>query len=140
MPLIEGTPDDVDNNGVVLRLNWKEISFLLTADIRQETEYYLIAQRANLRSTVLKVAHHGSRTSTSLAFLAVSSPQVTVITSGADNRFGLPNSEVVDRLNEKVGVDRLYQTSRHGTVEFITDGNRLWVKVRQPSFQQELKN
>ncbi|OGO59763.1 MAG: hypothetical protein A2025_00015 [Chloroflexi bacterium RBG_19FT_COMBO_47_15] len=113
---------------MVLRLSWNKVSFLLTADIGREAEWYLIAQRANLKSTVLKVAHHGSQTSTSPQFLAVVNPEVAAISVGASNRFGLPNGEVLDRLTEQVGSDRVYLTSIHGTIEFVTDGNRLWVK------------
>lgn len=129
-PLLQGTCDDIDNNGLVLRLSWNEVSFLLTADIGQEAEWYLIAQRANLKSTVLKVAHHGSRTSTSPQFLAVVDPEVAAISVGSDNRFGLPHGEVVDRLTTQLGSDRVYLTSEHGTIEFTTDGDRLWVKTR----------
>jgi competence protein ComEC len=128
LPLLRGTLDDIDNNGTVLRLSWNEISFLFTADIGCEAEWHLIAQRANIKSTVLKVAHHGSQTSTSPEFLAVANPELAAISVGTNNRFGLPDSQVVDRLTERVGSDRLYMTSTHGTIEFITDGNRLWVK------------
>jgi competence protein ComEC len=127
-PLLQDTSDDIDNNGMVLRLSWNEVSFLFTADIGREAEWYLIAQRANLKTTVLKVAHHGSQTSTSPEFLAVVNPEVAAISVGANNRFGLPYSEVVDRLIEQVGSDRVYLTSTHGTIEFVTDGDRLWVK------------
>lgn len=127
-PLFQGSSDDVDNNGVVLRLSWNRISFLFTADIREEAEWHLIAQRANLRSTVLKVAHHGSRTSTSPAFLAVADPEIAVISAGINNRFGLPNTEVINRLTGQLGDDRVYLTPEHGTIEFTTDGERLWVK------------
>jgi len=129
-PSLQGTSDDVDNNGVVLRLSWNEVSFLFTADIGLEAEWHLIARRANLNSTVLKVAHHGSQTSTSPQFLAVVAPDIAVISVGADNRFGLPHDEVVDRLTERLGSDRVYLTSEHGTIEFVTDGDRLWVKTR----------
>jgi competence protein ComEC len=133
-PLLQDTSDDIDNNGMVLRLSWNEISFLFTADISREAEWHLVAQRANLKSTVLKVAHHGSQTSTSPEFLAVVSPEVATISVGANNRFGLPDNEVVDRLTEQVGNDNLYLTSTHGTIEFITDGNKLWVKYdKQPA-------
>jgi competence protein ComEC len=128
--LLQNTTDDVDNNGVVLRLSWNEISFLFTADIRQDAEQYLIAHRTNLRSTILKVGHHGSQTSTSPEFLAVVDPEVAVVSVGADNRFGLPDAEVVDRLTERLGNNRVYLTSADGTIEFITDGNKLWVKTR----------
>ena len=53
--LWEGTSDDVDNNGVVLRLSWGQVSFLFTADIREDVEFELIGQRANLKSAVLKM-------------------------------------------------------------------------------------
>ena len=126
--LFEGTSDDVDNSGVVLRLTWGKVSFLLTADIRQEAELELIKQRANLRSTVLKVAHHGSKTSTYPQFLAAADPEIAVISVGADNRFGHPSPEVVNRLIDRLGEDKVYRTDRDGTIEFITDGERLWIR------------
>ena len=128
-PSLQNTSDDIDNNGMVLRLSWNEISFLFTADIGREAEWYLVAQRANLKSTALKVAHHGSQTSTSPEFLTVVNPEAAAISVGTNNRFGLPYSEAVDRLTGRLGNDRLYLTSTHGTIEFITDGNRLWVKL-----------
>ena len=127
--LFEGTSHDVDNNGVVLRLIWGKVSFLFTADIRKEAEFELIRQRANLRSTVLKVAHHGSKTSTSPQFLAAVNPEVAVISAGADNPFGHPSPEVVERLIASLGEDNVYRTDEDGTMEFITDGERLWVWV-----------
>jgi competence protein ComEC len=125
--LFEGTDADVDNNGVVLRLSWGEVSFLFTADIRQEAEFELIGQRANLKSTVLKVAHHGSKTSTTLQFLAAVDPEIAVISAGADNPFGHPTPEVVGRLVDRLGDDKVYRTDENGTIELITDGERLWV-------------
>ncbi|MFW6105281.1 MAG: DNA internalization-related competence protein ComEC/Rec2 [Chloroflexota bacterium] len=125
--LFEGTSHDVDNNGLVLRLSWGSVSFLFTADIREEAEFELIGQRANLKSTVLKVAHHGSETSTTSHFLAAVDPEVAVICVGADNPFGHPGSEVVDRLIDSLGKDNVYRTAEDGTIELITDGERLWV-------------
>jgi competence protein ComEC len=127
--LWEGTSDDVDNNGVVLRLSWGQVSFLLTADIREEAEFELIGQRANLRSTVLKVAHHGSDTSTSQQFLAAVAPELAIVSVGANNTFGHPSSEIRGRLIERLGEDNVYRTDEDGTIEFITDGERLWVKT-----------
>jgi competence protein ComEC len=126
--LFEETSHDVDNNGVVLRLTWGKVSFLFTADIREEAEFELIGQRANLKSTVLKIAHHGSSTSTSQQFLAAVDPEVTVICVGADNPFGHPSPDVMNRLIDRLGDNNVYRTDEDGTVEFITDGERLWVK------------
>jgi competence protein ComEC len=126
--LYEGTSHDVDNNGVVLKLSWDKVGFLFTADIREEVEFELIGQRANLKSTVLKVAHHGSKTSTTSQFLAAVDPEVAVISVGADNTFGHPSPEVVERLIDRVGEDNVYRTDEDGTIELITDGERLWLR------------
>jgi len=117
----------IDNNSVVSRLVYGDVSVLLTADIFEETERYLLDTRFALSSTVLKVAHHGSDSSSCLEFLSVVKPQVAVISVGADNLFGHPSPNVVDRL----GATHLYRTDVQGTVEFITDGKRLWVKTER---------
>jgi len=129
IPPLTGTESDIDNNGMVLRLKMGEVSFLLTADIMWEAEFELIARRASLTSTVLKVAHHGSATSTTAEFLAVVTPELAVISVGEGNPFGHPSAEVVDRLKQKLGQENIYRTDEHATIELITDGERLWVKV-----------
>jgi competence protein ComEC len=127
--LWEGTSDDVDNNGMVLRLSWDKISFLFTADIREEIEFELVGQRVHLSSTVLKVAHHGSDTSTSQQFLSVVDSEVAVICVGANNSFGHPSPEAVERLANTLGEDNIYRTDEDGTIEFVTDGETLWVET-----------
>ena len=130
-PPLTDTYSDIDNNGVVLHIVMGEVSFLLTADAMWEAEFELIAHRANLSSTVLKVAHHGSDTSTTPQFLAVVDPKLAVISVGEDNTFGHPRDEVMGRLTEKVGSENIYRTDEDGTIEFITDGERLWVKTEK---------
>jgi len=78
---------------------------------------------------VLKVAHHGSDTSTTPEFLAVVNPQLAVISVGADNKFGHPSDEVRERLGEKLDLENIFRTDEQGTIEFVTDGERLWVKT-----------
>ena len=126
-PPLSATDSDVDNNAAVLRLSLGEVSFLLTADMMWEAELELVYNRANLRNTVLKVAHHGSNTSTTPEFLAVARPELAVISVGADNEYGHPTEEVLRRLEDAVGEENIYRTDEDGTVEFITDGDRLWV-------------
>ncbi|MFC1931828.1 DNA internalization-related competence protein ComEC/Rec2 [Chloroflexota bacterium] len=128
IPNITGTESDIDNNGAVLRLSKNNVSFLLAADIRRKAEFHLITDRVGLKSTVLKIAHHGSDTSTTPEFLSVVNPQVAIICVGADNQFGHPKDEVLARLQAKLDPENIYRTDRHGTVEFITNGERLWVK------------
>jgi len=129
--LLTGTESDVDNNGIALRISWSKVSFLLMADIMWETEFELLTRRANLSSTVLKVGHHGSNTSTTPEFLATVDPEVAVISVGKDNPYGHPSDEVIARLTEEVGSANIYYTSECGTIEFITDGEKLWVKTEE---------
>jgi competence protein ComEC len=63
----------------------------------------------------------------------VVNPQVAVICCGADNRFGHPGDEVVSRLELRLGGGNIYRTDEHGTIEFTTDGERLWVEVLKAS-------
>jgi competence protein ComEC len=125
-----GFDDDssiIDNSAVVLRLVYGDFSVLLTSDIFTEAEQSLLDSRFCLDSTVLKIAHHGSDTSTCPEFLAEVDPQVAVISVGADNTFGHPSPDVLERLS----TCRLYRTDQCGTIELITDGHKLWVKTEQ---------
>ena len=131
IPHLADTESNIDNNGVVLRLSMGKLSFLLTADITWEAEFELTRRRADLSSTVLKVAHHGSDTSTGPEFLAVVNPQLAVISAGKDNPFGHPSDEVMDRLKEKLATEKIYRTDEQGTIEFTTNGERLWVEVEK---------
>ena len=120
------TPDLRNNSGIVLRVSYGEVSFLLPADIHRHTEQALVASGTPLGATVLKAAHHGSATSSSQAFLDAVAPEVVVVSAGADNKFGHPAPEVVERLVDAVGDGNVYVTAEHGRVRFTTDGERLW--------------
>jgi competence protein ComEC len=119
------------DNGIVLKLSDEKISFLLTSDISADAEHDLITQRADVSCTVLKVAHHGSNDSSTAAFLAVADPKLAVISVGADNTFGHPGADTLQRLADVVGANNIYRTDKNGTVECITDGTRLWVKTER---------
>ncbi len=121
--------EDMDDNGIVMRLTHDRISFLFMADVGQPTEENLISRRADLSCSVLKVGHHGSSTSSTAGFLNAARPQIAVISVGADNTFGHPSTEVLNRLGEYLGPEnRVYRTDENGTIEFTTDGEHLWVK------------
>ncbi|MBU1878748.1 MAG: MBL fold metallo-hydrolase, partial [Chloroflexi bacterium] len=96
--LLTGTDSDANNNSVVTRLTWGEVSFLFAGDIEEEGEAVLLRTGAPLQSTVLKAPHHGSQTSLSAAFLAAVDPRVAVISCGADNPFGHPHASTLDKL------------------------------------------
>ena len=128
---VRGTESDVDNASVVLRLVYGEVSVLLTGDIFAAAERGMLESGAVLESDVLKVPHHGSDSSSTGAFLDAVSPAAAVISVGEGNRFGHPSADVVGRLREFVGEGGLYMTSEQGTVEFVTDGERLWVRTER---------
>jgi competence protein ComEC len=130
-PHLTDTESDIDNNGVVLRVEMGELSFLLTADVMQETELELIAHRVGLTSTVLKVAHHGSDTSTCQEFLEVVEPRLAIISVGEGNPFGHPSSEMLGRLKQELGEKNIYRTDENGTIDFTTDGQKLWVRLER---------
>ena len=127
-PPMEG-PLQVNNASVGLRLVFGEVSFLLTGDMYAAAERAALGRGETLDSDVLKVAHHGSRTSSSASFLRAVSPVAAVVSAGEDNRHGHPHAEVVGRLLRHVPEEMLFLTSTAGTVEFETDGKRLTVKT-----------
>ena len=128
---IGGSVADQNNNGVVLRLVHGKVSFLLAADIEATAENSLARGALKLDSSVLKVAHHGSLTSSIPGFLRRVNPLAAVVSVGSANRFGHPNQEVLNNLSNVLGIGPVYRTDRNGTVEFITDGELLWVKTER---------
>ena len=129
--LLRGTESDADNASLVLRLVYGKVSALLTGDIFTAAERALLEGGAALESDVLKVPHHGSDSSSTPDFLNAVRPSVAVILVGADNRFGHPDPDVARRLRGFVGEGGLYMTSDRGTVDFLTDGETLWVRTER---------
>ena len=125
--LLESTPSDVDNNSVVLRVSYGQVSFLLTGDVHALAETFLVETGAGLESTVLKAGHHGSRTSSSEPFLDAVRPLAVVTTSDEERTFGHPHPETLAALGQRVPAGALFDTGLQGEVRFETDGRRLWV-------------
>jgi competence protein ComEC len=105
----------------VLRATFGGVSFLLTGDLEAGGEALLGPRPAN----VLKVGHHGSRTSSSAALLAATRPRLAVASLGSGNHFGHPHPEVVRRLSE--GGAHVLRTDRDGTIDVATDGTSVAV-------------
>lgn len=116
-------PADVDPNdtSIVLKLTYGDVSFLFTGDLMGWGERRLVDSGRDIHATVLKVAHHGSKTSSSAEFLEAVRPRVAVMSLGRYNAYGMPDAEVVDRL-ERAGV-KIYRTDLHGAVTISTDGH-----------------
>ncbi len=116
----------------VLSLEWKNIAFLFTGDITAQVEDYLTNQQntgQKLKATVMKVPHHGSRSSSTAALLKAVNPALAVTSCGRRNIYGFPAREVVSRFKEH--YIQLYRTDLDGAVQFKTDGQELsWKTAR----------
>jgi competence protein ComEC len=108
---------------VVDKLIYGKNSFLFTGDIDAKDEKELVNSKENISSTVLKVAHHGSKYSSSELFLHAVNPEFAVIEVGKDNSYGHPTPETLQRL-EKFGI-KVLRTDKNGDVNFVSDGNNI---------------
>lgn len=119
--------DDPNNNSVVLKITYKKISFLFTGDIEVDAEDFLIGRyKYDLESNILKVPHHGSKTSSTDDFLEVVNPEVAVIQCGRSNRFRHPHPSVVRKYKDS--DCELYRNDTDGTVIIKTDGKTFSVQ------------
>lgn len=116
----EGAERDKNNSSMVFRLTYGKSATLFTGDIGADTEERLMAVPEKLCCSVLKVAHHGSRHSTSPAFLAAAAPQVALISAGRGNSFGLPAGETLARLRQR--RIEVYRTDLDQTIRIESDG------------------
>jgi competence protein ComEC len=122
--------DDTDapsdnNHSVVLRITYGSRSFLLTGDIERQAEADMLPNNAVLDSDVVKVPHHGSRTSSTPAFVASTHPQYAVISVGRHSPFGHPHADVVQRWQDS--NVRVLTTGENGMISVSTNGTDLSV-------------
>lgn len=114
--------ENANDESLVLRITSGNFSVLLTGDISEKVERILGARAADLRCTILKVAHHGSRYSSSVSFLKAASPTIAVISAGYGNSFHLPARQTLDRLS-RLGI-KTYRTDLDGAIRIIFDVTR----------------
>ncbi len=117
--------DDTNNASIVIKLTYGSTSFLLTGDAELQANKAILDHGFDVRSTVLKLGHHGSRTSTNEDWLQHVQPQLGVISVGKDNSFGHPHPEVIDALN-KLQIPYV-RTDEHGTITVTSDGAAIHV-------------
>jgi len=112
--------DSPNNCSIIAKVSYGRESFLFTGDAEEEAEHEAMSRGYNLKSTILKVGHHGSRTSTNPGFLARVSPREAVICVGKDNYYGHPKPEILRRLKSR-GI-KIYRTDQDGTVLYLSNG------------------
>jgi competence protein ComEC len=116
-----------NDDSLVMRLTDGSQSLLLAGDIERPSERSILEDGQTVGVSFLKVAHHGSKTSTTEAFLAAAHPAFAAISVGRDNSFGHPSPEVIERL--KAAGARVYRTDRDGAITAVTDGSSLRVNA-----------
>ena len=118
----------INNNAIVMKLRYNKFSMLFTGDIEEIAEKEIVSIYENtdiLKSSILKIAHHGSKTSTTEEFLKLVDSRIALIGVGKNNLFGHPSDEIIKRL-EEINV-KVYRTDLNGEIEIIVNnkGNYL---------------
>ncbi|MEK5428802.1 MBL fold metallo-hydrolase [Cytobacillus sp. FSL R7-0680] len=112
--------EDLNNSSIGMKITYKEQSFLFTGDAETSAENEMLAS-GNIEADIFKIAHHGSDTSNSEAFIEAIHPEIAIYSAGADNSYGHPNQEVLNRL-QQMNID-VYGTIENGTVIIQSDGH-----------------
>ncbi|HLY20659.1 MAG TPA: ComEC/Rec2 family competence protein [Bryobacteraceae bacterium] len=128
-PAVDYLPKDAphNNDSLAFRLTFGRHSFLLCGDIERQIEAELVAEGLVHRTDVLKVAHHGSRTSSTPAFLDLALPTFAVISAGFENSYGHPHPDVIERIEDRHAG--LLRTDLDGLITVRSDGRRLELEV-----------
>lgn len=124
--------DDLNDSSIVLKVDYGTTSFLLTGDAEGKSESEILASGININSTVLKVGHHGSDSSTTDEFLNKVNPKFAVISVGEGNSYGHPKQSVLNKLQSR--NIPVYRTDENGTIVAISDGNNVTFNTNQGSY------
>ena len=119
-----------NNDSVVLRFNFGEKRILFTGDVEKEAELAMLSEGLDLRSDMVKVAHHGSKTSSVEQLVEATRPEIAIISVGRSSIFGHPNKDVVERW--RAGGAQVMTTGEKGTISVVTDGRELGMSTFLP--------
>jgi len=122
-PAVGFAGSNLNDASVILRLDHGDTSFIFTGDAEAGSERSMVASGQDLRADVIKIGHHGSRTSTTEALLDSVAPMAAVISVGGNNRFGHPHEDVLERLTSRDIA--IYRTDEMGTIIMATNGERV---------------
>ncbi len=121
--------EDTNDTSIVLKIEYGDTSFLFTGDAERETEQIILDSGVDIESTVLKVGHHGSTTSTTYPFLREIMPKYAIISAGVGNKYGHPNEETLSRLHD-AGA-KVFRTDLQGEVVVTSNGKEVTVIVER---------
>ncbi len=124
---------DANETSVVIRVSFGAVAFMLTGDAEASEEQWLVRHAAKLGADVLKLGHHGSKTSSSAPFLDAVSPVLGIVSVGADNTYGHPSPETIQAFAQR--RIPLLRTDREGGIVVSTDGRMITVRTRRDEYQ-----
>jgi competence protein ComEC len=117
---------DINNSSLVIRLTYRDVNVVFPGDIEEEGEGELLMGGIDIKASILKVPHHGSRTSSTEEFIKAVKPGIAIISIGFNNPFGFPHKEIIDRYRDIGAV--VYRTDTEGAVHVKTDGRKIEVE------------
>jgi len=120
--------EDENDSSIVIKVTYINNRFLFTGDISSLSEKEMLAYGVDPDADVIKIAHHGASTSNSVEFLQAVSPDYAVISVGANNGYGLPSTEVNERLAD-LGI-KVFRTDLDGTIVFLGNGQRIAARTK----------
>lgn len=132
-----GNYDDANEYSIVIKITYKNNSFLFTGDASSISEKEMLSKGYDLKSDVLKVGHHGSRSSTTTEFLKTVNPKYAVVSCGKDNDYGHPTETVINRL-KKASIP-VYRTDESGTIVAKSNGTDITFNVQPGSYKPGTK-
>ncbi len=116
--LVGKTPADSNAASISTRLLFGETAVILTGDLDINSEQEILQTPQNLSAQILKLGHHGSRTSNSPEFLAAVNPNIVIVSASEENKFGHPHTEVLERVKDL----QILETAKEGSVKLVSDG------------------
>lgn len=135
-PIKDKVYENNNEFSIAFRLIYKNSSFLFMADSEKENENDILSENINVQSDVIKLGHHGSKTSSSMEFLNSVNPKLAIISSGKDNKFNHPHKEVIDILNE-LEIPYL-DTKDKGDIVIKSDGEKIILSENKKSILKTL--
>lgn len=124
--------EDINNSSIVLKIEYKDTSFLLTGDAEDVSEREMINSGISLKADVLKIGHHGSSSSTTSEFLIKVNPKYALLSVGKDNTYNHPNEDIMNRL-KKANIP-VYRTDESGTIIVTSNGKEISFNTQAGSY------
>ena len=115
--------NNINNYSIILKVNYGQNSILMTGDAEKQIEKKLLQTSENLKATILKIGHHGSKNATTNEFIDAIKPQYALISCGLNNIYNHPNKETIEKLNNQ--NVKIYRTDQLGTIKVIITENEI---------------